>query len=727
MSAVGTDVRGRVRELILESLAAPYTSRSGTDGTETGNHYQSVALDGEATGGFRTNREAILDRVDFRGRTVLDLGANLGEMSRSARARGARLVQGLEYDPFFVEIAQLVTAYNGIARVSFRQADITDPANYGERYDVVLALSVFHYLREVLDPLAQATDVLILETHKLDGNLDATYLDPILQRFPFMEVLGETDFGWTDAGKARCVIAFAKTKAQLDDVLVPAGEWRRPAVPRSRPAERVRVKPRCFAPLDRFFATWDYEDADALLEAVGSVEVPSEALLTNRDLHEMAYHGWSYWFLFLQGWLDHRARGTLADDNPYLEYVARHFAPHGPDPVLAQAVADGDDDAAREVVRRRFDDLDRLAAQREEEGAVAAVDPIRVVVAPRTPRIGFGIETTQGRPLAAWRVDGWHRAFGARLFGLRRLDAHVEYEPPFVPTMKGQVDTLAIADARVRVSGWCVTPEPFDAVEIRVDGDRLGVAPIGERPDVAAAFPDLAHASRSGFELDAGWPGWWDRRPATFEIVALRDWLPIGRLRFDWAPGMLDGPFPPPEVAERADGHGHPQRLALRATTTARELVEAVGRYRAPATFASALHWDAGSALLARALAPLLPKAQIASAGGDAEAVAWAEQAGVPGTLAALPETPPTPFEEATFDLVLRDRPLAALSHDELHAWLGELRRIVRPGGYVSAVGGWSASARDAALDVVARSFDVVALRYLTGWAGGEIVVLRAP
>jgi hypothetical protein len=723
-TTTATTVGERLRALIEAGLAAPYTSHSGFDGTATGNHYQSVALGGEATSGFRGDRAAVLDRIDFRGRKVLDLGSNLGEMSRSARARGARLVDGVEYDPFFVELAQLITDYNGQTRVSFRQADITDPASYRERYDIVLALSVFHYLGDVLDRLASITDALVVETHKLDGNLDSVYLGPIQARFPHMRVLGETDFGWTDAGKARCVILFTKTRAQLGELLVERCTWELPPLARNRPPERTRLRPACFTPFERFFAAWDYASPSALLDAIRRADVPTEALVANRDLERFGYDGWSYWFLFLKGWLEYRDREGLEEGNIYLGYLAGHFVPDGPDPVLSSAI--GDATAAREVVLRRFADLDRIAAH-PDDAAMDEIAPMRVVVAPRTPRIDLGIETVHGRRIPAWRVDGWHRAFGARLLGVHGVQAHVEYEPAFVPTMKGQVDALEIADGRIRCSGWCLPSAPFDAVEIRVEGDWLGPVPIRERPDVGAAFPDVKHAAHSGFAFDARLRARRGERHTVFEIVALREWLPIGRLRFDGEPGMLDAPLPSPELARRADGHSDPRRAALRATVAAHELVEAVDRYRAAATFRAVLHWDAGSALLARVAASLLPDAGFVSASGDAEAIAWALDAGISGTCVALPDAPPTMLADGAFDLALRDRPLAALELDRLDAWLAELRRVLRPAAYLTAVGGWPAATRDAALDVCERHFDVVGMRYLASHAGGEIVVLRRP
>jgi ribosomal protein L11 methylase PrmA len=131
-------------------------SESCCDSIQTGNHYQSVALGAETTEGFRSARTEILDRIDFADKDVLDLGSNLGELSRAARARGARLVDGYELDPFFVDVANTINAYTRTSRVSFHTRDITDPGAYTDDYDIVLAFSVAHYVYSVLDVLARA-------------------------------------------------------------------------------------------------------------------------------------------------------------------------------------------------------------------------------------------------------------------------------------------------------------------------------------------------------------------------------------------------------------------------------------------------------------------------------------------------------------------------------------------------------------------------------------------
>jgi 2-polyprenyl-3-methyl-5-hydroxy-6-metoxy-1,4-benzoquinol methylase len=147
-------IKPALKKLILDALAMRYTSVSGKEQIATGNHYQSVTLGDEHTTGFRSVRDSFLDQINLRGKRVLDLGANLGEISRAARARGAAVVDGFEYDPFFVEMAQAVNAYNGTTGVSFYERDITDLASYVERYDIVLAFSVFTYIHAILERLA---------------------------------------------------------------------------------------------------------------------------------------------------------------------------------------------------------------------------------------------------------------------------------------------------------------------------------------------------------------------------------------------------------------------------------------------------------------------------------------------------------------------------------------------------------------------------------------------
>ncbi len=211
-------VKPDLEDLIRRGLTASYTSESCADGIETGNHYQSVSFGNDVSPGFRSERREYLDRIFFTGKRVLDLGSNLGELSRYARARGATLVDGFEFDPYFVELANLLNAYNGTTRVSFYERDITDPDTYREPYHIVLAFSVFIYIRDLLDAIASITnEILVLETHKLDGNLESTYLSVLRERFPAYRLLGETEWGTPhEDTDRRAVLVFATDERALE-------------------------------------------------------------------------------------------------------------------------------------------------------------------------------------------------------------------------------------------------------------------------------------------------------------------------------------------------------------------------------------------------------------------------------------------------------------------------------------------------------------------------------
>lgn len=206
-----------LRTVITRALETPYTSTSCKDAVKTGNHYQSVSLGSERTTGFRDDRDRFLDQIDFVNKKVLDLGSNLGELSRSARSHGARLVDGFEYDSFFVQTANALNAYNCTTRVSFFERDITDPMIYQEDYDLVLAFSVFHYVAPVLEAISRRTrELLIVETHKLNDNLESSYIAPVRKYLPHYKLLGRSDWGRSFSDdEERAVVAFARDEQLL--------------------------------------------------------------------------------------------------------------------------------------------------------------------------------------------------------------------------------------------------------------------------------------------------------------------------------------------------------------------------------------------------------------------------------------------------------------------------------------------------------------------------------
>jgi len=133
-------------------------------------------------------------------------------------------VDGYEYDPFFVEVAHLLNAYNSTTRVSFFERDITAMASYGGRYDVVMAFSVWTYVAPLLSMIHDMTDVFLVETHNLNGNLEQDYVRILRRFFPHIQALGKSDWGRTqDPSGGRAVMVCATSLSALNQVLLTGG------------------------------------------------------------------------------------------------------------------------------------------------------------------------------------------------------------------------------------------------------------------------------------------------------------------------------------------------------------------------------------------------------------------------------------------------------------------------------------------------------------------------
>ncbi len=202
-------LRDEIRSLVIRAVKLPYIARSVYNAIPTGNNYQSLNLDNSVHQGGRQGRDRFLYRLDFRGKSVIDVGANTGENSRIARRLGASLVDGYEYDPYFVEVGRLMNALSGVTRVSLFQGDCTRPELFqGMKYDVILALAVWVYMQDTLKQLSDLGDIMVFETHTLDHGIEF-YYQPILKYFPYAVSLGYTEKP-NDPHKSRMFIVFGK-------------------------------------------------------------------------------------------------------------------------------------------------------------------------------------------------------------------------------------------------------------------------------------------------------------------------------------------------------------------------------------------------------------------------------------------------------------------------------------------------------------------------------------
>jgi tRNA (mo5U34)-methyltransferase len=92
---------------------------------------------GEACDGLAEN----MGNLDFRGKSVLDLGCNFGYYSFLARSAGARRVLGIDADARIIRGCEIIKALNGVDGVAFQVLDIIKAEDI-DRFEIGLMIDL---------------------------------------------------------------------------------------------------------------------------------------------------------------------------------------------------------------------------------------------------------------------------------------------------------------------------------------------------------------------------------------------------------------------------------------------------------------------------------------------------------------------------------------------------------------------------------------------------------
>ena len=162
----------------------------------------------------KTNKrvQTIFSHIDCEGKTVLDLGCNLGRFCVEAAKRGAQKIVGVDCQKDTIECAQIIAQEIGVD-VDYRVMDISDldQINALPESDIVFFLSVIDSLGGskteehkncVIKAIAQKTkEVLVFEGHRLtDMKTFERYRSFIWAYTDFMRV---EEYRTTDQTKGR--------------------------------------------------------------------------------------------------------------------------------------------------------------------------------------------------------------------------------------------------------------------------------------------------------------------------------------------------------------------------------------------------------------------------------------------------------------------------------------------------------------------------------------------
>jgi SAM-dependent methyltransferase len=420
---IAEDLRESLDNLIRQSLSKKYTSFSSQNQIPTGNAYQSVQLRDKVYGGFRTLRSTVLAGLELEGAKVLDLGCNLGELSRLARKEGAALVDGFEYDSFFVQIGQAVNALNGVSRVSFYQRDVTDPSIFIEPYDIIFSFSVFAYTQKVLPQIAQnCRRFFVLETHKVTESWPKEYIDKVTDHFPYYCIVKRTDWGQSLDDGARLLLVYAHEQSEITNFLA----RRDRDLGHDEDDLRYLNINESDAGFLRKFRAWLAEvpvDNVFALENRVIQELASLGDLTSRPEYKSGASGLIYWLTYLQGFFQYYNKGAIDGSNAYIQYLRQACGDLDIDPFMT-ALVESNDEELYTRIQRRFDDTRNAIT-----GEVPAPVLIFNAMPENTVLPSTLVDSQTGTRLSYSHQDGYHRYFSCLIGGIDRIPYRMVWHP----------------------------------------------------------------------------------------------------------------------------------------------------------------------------------------------------------------------------------------------------------------------------------------------------------
>ena len=186
-------------------------------------------------------------------------------------------------------------------------------------------------------------------------------------------------------------------------------------------------------------------------------------------------------------------------------------------------------------------------------------------------------------------------------------------------------------------------------------------------------------------------------------------------------------PVPPEDLRWRAAGMRDVEGF-LHSGRTAVEFLDKqalASERKSLSDFSSILDFGCGCGRLLRTLRTACDQwAAIHATDIDPSAITWCKQNIADASYAVNAEYPPLPYQDQSIDLVLASSVFSHLDADHQFRWLGELQRIVKPGGYVLASfrhgHAVEAIADEAERDAILADLDRTGIAYRTSeaWKG---------
>jgi LmbE family N-acetylglucosaminyl deacetylase/SAM-dependent methyltransferase len=258
-----------------------------------------------------------------------------------------------------------------------------------------------------------------------------------------------------------------------------------------------------------------------------------------------------------------------------------------------------------------------------------------------------------------------------------------------LPILCGHLDQVTpVASGRVHITGWVLSLNaPTREIEVHYGGKQLQKQALSERSDVGKYAPWISQATQSGFgfnldvgnlELSGG--------AGMLEIVGISaDGRRTGVMSHLLRDDLDRFPSPPEEymyrVAHTRDAHFY----KLAAIRTFGEIVQLLNRHVDWDNIETTLDWGCGSGRLSAQFLSAAPSIGLTGADIDVDAIEWCRSNFTEGRFHVLAPLPPTPYDDCEFGLIVAHSVLTHLQRDVQEAWLQEMHRVLKPGGWFVA------------------------------------------
>jgi hypothetical protein len=408
----------------------------------TGGGYQTIRLGDRMRGGFRLARPNLLPGFQLEGRTICDLGANLGEISRDLRRAGARCVDAYEYDAFFTQLARYITAYNGMSDINHFEADVSSEGFLRQSYDICVGLSAYSFMRHNIGYIcSQTSEQMIIETHEVRGGWYELYVKPIIQHFPHWCCFARVPHNSRDSSKWRLWLTFSKR-----DLMPFYG----------RRARSLRPDAEGVVEVDLRRSTLHFPNAaDLVLERRHELLSPASLRLYADELAEyerrfeaghnvnVSMSGEAYWLALFLGIDQYEDDRGLDEGNVYLRWVSRGIAAGKVDPGLKPLLDNPSQLRAR--ISPRMAGLRR--ALRERDVSHFEDMPIAFNATPFHPALGSLPLTTlavkdSDERLMVTNLDGHHRLFIMQLLDIENCSMMTIWDPKWLARVRALEDVV---------------------------------------------------------------------------------------------------------------------------------------------------------------------------------------------------------------------------------------------------------------------------------------------